>query len=167
MKSNKGVTLALLTISIIVLLIIMAIIVNVSIKLIKEAELEDLKTNMLIIQAKAKVSLEEVHFEIANLDKEKDVDKINTIKSQKLLGEAIDNWGQDIENAASEIENYKEYYYLNNDILSSIGLNNQSISNGYYLVKYDLDNLTVEVANTNGYSEDGHIYYTLSELNNL
>ena len=48
MKNNKGVTLVSLTITIIVLIIISGLTVNLSNDLIKQAKLQDLKTNMLL-----------------------------------------------------------------------------------------------------------------------
>ena len=54
--------------------------------LIKEMKLQDLRTNMLLIQAKSKDCVEEVNFQTANLNAEKpeDLQQINTIKAEYL-----------------------------------------------------------------------------------
>ena len=38
---------------------------------------------------------------------------------------------------------------------------------GYYLVKYNLTDVTVEVYNTKGFTKDGKTYYSLSDLQKL
>ena len=51
---NKGITLVALTITIIILLIIAGISISVGKSMIKKANLEELKTNMLLIKTKGK-----------------------------------------------------------------------------------------------------------------
>ena len=63
-KENKGITLVALTITIIVLLIIAGIAIYSGNDIIKNAKLESLKTNMLLIQAKAKDYCEEASFKL-------------------------------------------------------------------------------------------------------
>lgn len=63
-KNNKGITLVALVITITVLLIIAGISVYNGKETIKKAQLEELKTNMLFIQAKAKEYVEEANFRI-------------------------------------------------------------------------------------------------------
>ena len=53
-KNNKGITLIALTITIIILLILASITIYSGKESIKKAQLESLKTNMLLIKAKAK-----------------------------------------------------------------------------------------------------------------
>ena len=64
MKKQKGITLIALTITIIVMIIIASITIYAGIDLIQQAKLQDLVTNMLLIQAKAKEYVEEVSFKI-------------------------------------------------------------------------------------------------------
>lgn len=169
MKKNNGITLAILTLSIVILIIIIAVTVNVSTKAIKESKLEDLKTNMLIIQAKAKVYLEEVSFQTANLDEsnEEDVSKISEIKSEYLKGTKLSECSEDIQQAAKEagIGDSTLYYYLTKENLEEMGINIELNDGEYYLVQYDIEN--PEVVNTKGYKKDGVYYYTLTELNSL
>lgn len=61
-KNNKGITLTALTITIIVLLILASITIYSGIESIQKAELESLKTNMLLIKAKAKEYVEQASF---------------------------------------------------------------------------------------------------------
>ena len=61
---NKGITLVALTITIILLVIIAGISINIGGNMIKKANLEGLKTNMMLIQAKAKQYVEEANFKM-------------------------------------------------------------------------------------------------------
>ena len=63
-KNEKGITLVALAITIIVLLIIAGIGYNYGKEAIQKAQLEELRTNMLLIEAKAKGLVEEVNFKI-------------------------------------------------------------------------------------------------------
>ena len=61
-KNNKGITLIALTITIIILLILASITIYSGKESIKKAQLESLKTNMLLIKAKAKEYVEQASF---------------------------------------------------------------------------------------------------------
>ena len=63
-KNEKGITLIVLAVTIIIMLIIASIAIYSGTESIKNAKLEALKTNMLLIQAKAKEYVEEVSFKI-------------------------------------------------------------------------------------------------------
>jgi hypothetical protein len=39
--------------------------------------------------------------------------------------------------------------------------------NGWYIIKFDIKNVEVEVYNTLGFERDGKKYYSLNELQNL
>lgn len=62
LKNNKGITLIALSITIIVLLILASITIYSGTESIKKAQLENLKTNMLLIKAKAKEYVEQASF---------------------------------------------------------------------------------------------------------
>ena len=50
-----------------------------------------------------------------------------------------------------------------------MGLSNveSNDNKGWYIIKYDIKNVEVEVYNTQGIERDGKKYYSLSELQNL
>ena len=169
MKNNKGITLVSLVITIVVLIIISGLTVNLSNDVIKQAKLQDLKTNMLLIQAKAKTLSEEVNFETANLDenKEEDATKIEEIKAKKLIGTELEACGNAIKTAASEagVTETTDFYYLSPGNLSQIGINIEVPDDAYYLVRYNFED--VEVVYTKGYIYENITYYKLSELSNI
>ena len=167
MEKQRGVTLITLTITIVVMMIIAGITVYVGSDLIKEAKLQDLRTNMLLIQAKAKEYVEEVAFQTANMDETADAEKIATIKSENYKGTPLS--GSEAESAATatnKINTSKmdEYYYLTESDLTRMGIEQLSPEEyGYFIVRYNLTDIKIEVINTEGYQGN----YTLEELNSL
>ena len=62
-KNNKGITILVLAITIAVLLILLGITIDTSTKVIESAKLQNINTNMLLIQARVKVISEKVVFD--------------------------------------------------------------------------------------------------------
>ena len=157
---------------IIAIIIIITISVGIGIfvkKATEETSLQDLRTNMLLIQGKAKTYTENVSVETVNLDEEKEEDstKIEEVKDQKLKGTALENCDEAIKNAAknARIEDAKEYYYLSQEDLNNMGINIKVEKDAYYLVKYNFED--TEVVYTKGYKYKDEIYYKLSEMKNI
>lgn len=164
-KKQEGITLVALTITITVMIIIASITTYVGMDLIKQAKLQDLVTNMLLIQAKAKESLEEVNFQTANMT---DTAEIEQVKNETLTGKKITE-NAEVQSAAQntgklDANNLEQYYYLEQTNLDKMGLGElNSEEYGYFIVKYDVENVKVEVINTNGYAGN----YTLEQLQQL
>ena len=64
MREDRGITITTLVITIIVLLIIAGISAGTGNKVIKSSELENVKTNMLLIKAKGKEYVENANFKL-------------------------------------------------------------------------------------------------------
>ena len=142
-KNNKGITLIALTITIIILLILASITIYSGKESIKKAQLESLKTNMLLIKAKAKEEAK------------------NELKGKEA--NASDYSKQNITINGGEI-----LYKLTSDNLKEMGLKDVKLgSNEEYLVKYNIKDVTVEVYNTSGYENNGTTVYSLSELEKI
>lgn len=154
-RRNKGITLIALVITIVVLLIIAGIAVYSGKETIKKAKLEELKTNMLLIQAKAKEYVENANFKLGTKineaqETERD-DRISKAK-QELKGNEIQKSDIDI-NISDKEGNYIYYYKLTEEQLKEIGLPDvkSSMQNGEYMVEYDIEKAQVEIYNTKGY----------------
>lgn len=163
MKKQIGITLIALTITIVVMMIIAGITVNFGLDLIREVKLQDLRTNMLLMQAKGKECVEEVSFQKANVT---DANEIETIKNENLKGTKVEE-NPEVQNLlqnTGKIEEGYEYYYLTMQDLSDMGIQELSVEDyGYFIVGYNIDEIKVEVINTNGYQGN----YTLTQLNEL
>lgn len=162
MKNEKGVAIPTLIIIIACIIIVAIIGIKYGIKMINENQLQDLRTDMLLIQADTKKSLEEVSFQTVNLDKNKEEDlaKINEVKQEKLKGVPVQ--GTEIEKSIPEgITVDENCYYLDENVLKDMGVKeSDSEKYGNYIVKYDFENIKVEVINTKGYEGQ----YTLTDL---
>ena len=162
MRKQNGVAISVLSIGIVIIIARASIIVHYVEDMVEENRLQDLRTNMLLIQAETKKDLEEVCFQTAKLDskKEEDLATINEIKNENLKGKLVQ--GSEIENSIPQEINIDENcYYLDENNLSEIGVKDlDSNEYGYFIVKYDFSNITVEVMNTKGYEGK----YTLTQL---
>ena len=152
-----------LIIAIIIIISIAILILTVYRKVKQEATLQDLRTNLLLIQGKAKTYTEKVSVETANLEET----QIQEIKEQKLKGTILEKCDEKIRKAAekSGIQDTKDYYYLSQEDLNSMGITINVKDDEYYLVKYNFED--TEVVYTKGYEHEGKIYYKLSELKNV
>lgn len=178
MKKNNGITMIVLVITIVILLIIAGISINSGEKVIKESELENIKTNMLLIKGKAKGYVESANFDLGvSIDKNSEEEKNKKIEKAKseLKGTEITdskelkNINITSENLQENNLNYSYYYKLSTKDLEELGLQNVKSDNkkGWYIVKYDMKNVEIEVYNTLGFEKDNKTYYSLTEIQDL
>lgn len=172
-KKENGMTLIALAITIIVLAIIAAISITAGGNVIRASQLESLKTNMLLIQAKTKEYVEEVSFKRGPVH-EADIENIRSeIYEQK--GGLINSVSVDAPNEVKELvsklsaENGNVYYYVPREALDKVGLSSveEGKSGDYYVVQFDEDEVTVEVFNTKGFRNDSKYYYSLTQLEQI
>ena len=177
MKLNRGITIISLVIVIILLLIIAGISVGAGQGVIKKSELENEKTNMLLIKAKAKQYLENASFQLGTsfeklTDKNEKSARIESAKAE-LKGTQItsDNIAQFSNFISQNDLNATNvfYYFLSDSDLSDMGIGDvkSDEKNGIFVDKYDLANNEIEVYNSKGYEEDSKTYYSLTDIENL
>lgn len=166
MKNESGKSIVILIILTILIMIGAAVIINYAQQMMAETKEQDLKTNMLFMQAEVKKGLEEVCFGIVNLDasKEEDLAKINEIKKEHLKGTILSSSPTEVQEATKNVPDVafdENCYYLDEATLTEMGIQDVDASQyGYFIVKYDFSNADVEVINTNGF--DGN--YTLTQI---
>lgn len=152
MKINqRGVTLITLIIMIIMIMIISGITVVTGTGIIKRANLQNINTNMLLIQAKAKTLSEQSKFN-------KNEDNLKG----KIISEIKDNEKINKLLSSGIINSEDEYYLLSQEDLNSMGLEKIKIEDGY-LVNYGNE----EIIYLKGFEDKGNIYYKLSETKTL
>ncbi len=111
-----------------------------------KTEQDDIKTEMLQVQGKAKITYENYH-----------VNNENALKGQKMEDTTYEQlYG------ISEISNY---YKWDLDTLKEVGITDPILEEGeFYLINYDEE----EVVYSKGYNaEDGNTYYKLSDIKNI
>lgn len=178
MKKNRGITMVALVITIVVLLIIAGISIGAGNNAIKNSKLENLKTNMLLIEVKAKEQIENAKFRLGTsfsfnkATEEEKTNRVNTAKSEFKGEEIVDgnifnnNTKITTEKIQEDNTNNTYYYKLSTQDLIDMGLKNvkSDEKNGYYIVKYNLTDSTIEIYNTEGFDDEGNVVYSLTDI---
>lgn len=152
MKINqKGITIVSLVITIIILLIIGGATVYIGTSVIKQATLQTVNTNMMLIQAKTKTIAEQAKFN-NNQDNYKGT-VLSEVSGNKKIDEMIN---------VGIIDDASKFYLLSKDDLISMGLEKIDIEDGY-IVNYE----TEEVIYVKGYENDGITYHKLTDMKNV
>ena len=159
LKNEKAITLVALVITIIILLILAGIGINTGISSMEKVKLEELKTNMLLIEAKARECVEEANFRMGGSTEETVVDAVRTeIYEVNNKLEKADS--TNVPNNTGEID-LTDCYVITQETFDLWGLNKIKLSEDEkYLVKFNESEIKVEVYNTKGY--DGK--YSLTEI---
>lgn len=157
-KNEKGITLIILVITVIVLAILATVAIGEIGNILDHVNLETVSTDLLLVQAKAKVIAEKSNFN----------DDESLLKGQKL-SEVIGNTLIDelkTKGIISETEEkYDNYYVWDKQTVEEVemGITNMKDTE-FFIVNYE----TEEVIYPQGYVyTDGNTYYKLSEIMEL
>lgn len=155
-KNEKGITIISLVIAVIIIVLIAAVGITQGREVINKANVQTLNTNMLLVQAKAKIIEERHSFDEENLYHGEqlstitDNEKINQLKADGVISE--------------EEENYDAYYVLRQSDIYELELNTITLKDAFFIVNYK----TEEVIYSEGIKDlEGNTYYKLSELVNM
>lgn len=164
-NKNSGITLIALMVTVIVLLIIAGITVYNGTDVIKRGKLEELRTNMLLIEAKAKEYVEEANFKMGpSPDDAKKEEVRNEIYVEKAKLQKATDTGINVPSAIP----VQECYNITQEALKEWGLDKIELEdNEYYLIKFDDQNATVEIYNTLGFDDNGTIKYSLTDIDQI
>lgn len=174
MKSNKGITLVTVVLTVVILAILAAATLGVENNIIKQSQLETLVTNMLLIKGKGKEYIEHANFNLGT-SSDPDTDRINSAinelkGSTKLEGEELQKIKEDLNISESDEDPAFLYYYkLNETDLEEMGISKvkSDDKNGWYIIKYDIKNAEVEIYHTKGYEKDKKTCYSLTDMQKL
>ncbi len=150
MKKDNGITLIALIVTIIIMIILATIVVDFSTKAIDKAKLEDIKTNMLLIQGKSQTIYEKYLF--------KEIEELTGILYSEQNTYVISDGLLDHLNVEDDIYIWGEEA-LNENGLGTIKTDEQT----FYIVDYT----TSEIYFSKGYEYNDLIYYSLTELQEL
>ena len=164
-NKNSGITLIALMVTVVVLLIIAGITVYNGTDVIKRGKLEELRTNMLLIEAKAKEYVEEANFKMGpSPDDAKKEEVRNEIYVEKAKLQKSTDTGINVPSAIP----VQECYNITQEALKEWGLDKIELEdNEYYLIKFDDQNATVEIYNTLGFDDNGTIKYSLTDIDQI
>lgn len=150
MKKENGITMVALVATILIMAVLAGATFSIGDNIVKQARLQTLNTNMLLLQAKIKSIAEEASFN-KNTDnyKGQNLSQVNNDKVNKLKESGI-------------IDDVEKCYLLSQDDLNSLGLEKVKIEDGY-IVNYE----TEEIIYVRGFKIEDVTYYKLSETKNL
>lgn len=154
MKKEDGLTfLGTIFLVLLIAIFVFAVVYFTKIEFAKK-DIEDLNTNMLLVQAKVK-KLQEDYI----LKKKEEIlvgTKISDMKEDEVIKQFLEK------KLFDPNEKNKKYYVLNNQNLQELGLNQIALQEGeYFVVEY----IDAKVYYTKGLQDsDGKQYYTLSDF---
>lgn len=166
---NKGITLVALTLTIIILLIIAGISISAGGNMIKKANLEALKTNMLLIKTKGKEYVENANFKLGpkfDIAEDKQT-RIDNAKTELKYTIATSEEVAQIKNKIGENKidtDYTFYSKLTMSNLEEMGIKGVQLEDDEtYIIRYEIDSMEVEVYNTLGYNGK----YSLTDIDQI
>ena len=179
MKNNKGIALITLSITIIVLLIIASVGIFYGKDQIEKAQLENIKTNMLLMQSKAKEYCEQANFRLGTgIVPENEEERANYIapgysylnNERQVEGETtqIDDENRPVfQNTSSRptadgIDAFDYVTELSDENLNKMGVKIEKKAEEKYYLGFDVIQNKVEV-----FYKDGTKTYSLTQLENI
>ena len=157
MKNQRGMSQITLVISIIIIIVIAVLGFNITKKMLERRNVENYKTNMLLLQGKVKVISKEFVMKKEDeeiLEGKKVSENLEREDIKKLLEKGI---------ISQEDESFERIYIIENEDLERIGLSNIKLKDGYYIVNYNTD----EIIYSKGIEIDQKVYYKLSEIKEM
>lgn len=151
-NKEKGITLIALIITILILLLLAGVTAKISTSVIKIMKIENVRTNLLLIQAKIRIIHEKNTF-----DEEENKLVGEKIEGEEKRNEIKNKYGVDI---TKDDETQYDFYKISADDLNEMNLEEVPYDDGY-IVNYE----TEEVIYIKGVQdEDGTTYYSLSQI---
>lgn len=176
-ERNKGVTLATLVITIVVLLILSGITINYGVSNIKRAKIQNIKTNMLLIEAKTKEYVENANYDLGIKPNEATAEMkgkaISELegegKGTKVITSSSISTELNIMGITSEEISNGNVYQISTTDLEKMGIKGveSSEKKGWYIVVYDITNSNVKIYNTKGIkTNNNETKYCLDDIRN-
>ena len=148
-RKENAITLISLAITVIVILIISSVATYSGKEIIRKGKLEELRTNRLLIQAKAKEYVEDANFKMGlapDETRKEEVRRSVYVDGAKLEKVNAQEYG---------IDNSSVCYKVTKETLNIWGLDKIELKdNEDYLIAFDDENATVEIYNTKGFVDD-------------
>lgn len=173
MKNQKGITIVALIITIILLLILAGIVIQSGTESIRQAKLEELKTNMLLIETKAREFVENASFELG-INPDEATDEMKENAQNELSGEdkgALVTSSDSIVSqllaigiSQEDIDN-ENVYKLTTENLENMGIHDveSNDEDGWYVIVYNIEETTAEIYNTEGFNG----VYSLTDIQQI
>ncbi len=169
-KSDKGITLTVIIITIIIMGIIFAVTIRTGDDLLRNTQKDRLRTNMYLIKARAESLLSDYLFDFEN---PLDNSISNETKAKYLKGIVITDFAKvksvGFEVSSSDFSGVFIYCEWNLSVLKEQGISTSNIANNEsFIIQYSPTTDEVNVASVRGFSEkNGLTYHKLSEFEQM
>lgn len=152
MRKENAMTHITLVIWIVIIIVIGYLGINFILKETVKGKVENLKTDMLLVQGRIKVIEQEneMNKEENSLKGLKVSENLEDEKIKKLIENKVIN---------AEEENFDKYYIINSETLNELKLQD-NLKGEYYIVNYK----THEIIYSKGIEIENEIHYTLTEI---
>ena len=145
MNTEKGMGIIAIIISVLVIVAIAIFAYNFVVNTADEQKIEDIRTNMLLIQGKCKILQETT--KVNNNQEGLKGRKLSEIQDDRIISEFLNR-------NIIDSTNIDKYYALSNDDLTSMELDIQNEENSYYVVNYEDNTVYITKGYTVGDSEE-------------
>ena len=145
MNTEKGRGIIAIIISVLVIVAIAIFAYNFVVNTADEQKIEDIRTNMLLIQGKCKILQETT--KVNNNQEGLKGRKLSEIQDDRIISEFLNR-------NIIDSTNLDKYYALSNDDLTSMELDIQNEENSYYVVNYEDNTVYITKGYTVGDSEE-------------
>lgn len=173
LNEEKGITLAVLIITVIIMIILAMVTAKFGNDAIDKAKLEDIKTDMLSIKTKAKIIVEQYNFKdrtdlvgvLLDSDATQEGIQLGTYTISNELKAIFEEKNED---ESPKMDISKLYIWTVEDLVSE-GLNTiKADENNFYIVYYNMeDPNNCEIYYSGGYNAVDCRKYSLTELENI
>ncbi len=173
-KNNKGITLLILVVTVIVLMIIVGTVVKYGMQAITYATYQSTKTNMLLVEAKAKEYVENANFQLG-VKPEEATDEMKQKARSELKGtllthgEVLGTRVHDIGISPDDVDN-GNVFKLTKEDLEAMNIHNVESNDdkGWYIIVYNIEAATVKIYHTYGVRlESKEIKYCLDDIRDI
>ncbi len=164
-KNNKGITLTILIITIMLMFILFGITFSSATTLLKNSQKNKMRTMLYMVQSRAQILLDEYLFENDGKD-------LNTISDDiiknSLKGTYLGASSSEITNVGFSETPAKDtiiYCSWNGETLRAQGIDTKNLADGdTIIIQYDIKNEEVEVASVKGFSDGKDSIHKLKEF---
>lgn len=167
-KNKKGITVAVLVITFLVMAALFSITFSTSMRLLKTSQRKKMKTMLYMVKSRAEILLDEYLFE----NEGKDLSEIMITDIQNSLGgiyilnvEELQRVGYEIGSQEVPSREYIIYCAWEEDELKRQGIDTKNLADGdTIIIQYNLLEETVDVASRKGFSSSGISMHRLREF---
>ncbi len=152
MRREEGITIVALIVTIIIMLILASVTIQFGRKEIQKAELEDIKTTMLLIKGRAQIVVDKEEFgeeyNNAGMIKLTDTNAYNLSSLQPILNEMADT---------------SNLYIWEQEAMDNNSIDVEITTDDFFVIDYS----SGEVYYSLGYKYEGNTYYSLTQMQGI